>query len=117
MRIPALTYGKLYDTRNLQNTDHTPAIKFLNQLSTDSVSFGSSERQLTNQEVIQNFKKYFRTKACEEKDGTIRIKSYASKGIYTDCTFKHFLESHNNVQEICEDRFKEELNRMLEKLK
>lgn len=57
-------------------------------------------------------------KICEITcQDTIRIKSYACKGIYTDCTFKHFLESHNNVQEICEDKFKEELNKMLEKLK
>ena len=53
----------------------------------------------------------------QQFEKTIRIKSYACKGIYTDCTFKHFLESHNNVQEICEDKFKEELNKMLEKLK
>lgn len=57
-------------------------------------------------------------KICEITcQDTIRIKSYACKGIYTDCTFKHFLESHNNVQKICEDKFKEELNKMLEKLK
>lgn len=57
-------------------------------------------------------------KICEITcQDTIRIKSYTCKGIYTDCTFKHFLESHNDVQEICEDKFKKELNKMLEKLK
>lgn len=57
-------------------------------------------------------------KICEITcQDTIRIKSYACKGIYTDCTFKRFLEKHNDVQKIYEEEFKEELNKMLEKLK
>lgn len=57
-------------------------------------------------------------KICEiTYQDTIRIKSYVCKGIYTECIFKHFLEMHNNVKKISEDKFKEELNKMLEKLK
>lgn len=57
-------------------------------------------------------------KICEITcQDTIRIKSYACRGIYTDCTFKQFLEKHNDVQKIREEEFKEELNKMLEKLK
>lgn len=57
-------------------------------------------------------------KICEiTYHDTIKIKSYACTGIYTDCTFKQFLEKHNDVKKISEDQFRDALNKMLEKLK
>lgn len=57
-------------------------------------------------------------KICKiEKNNTITIESWDSKGIYTYGDIKEFLSKHNRVQNISEQTFMDELNRILAKIK
>lgn len=51
---------------------------------------------------------------CQEN---IRIRTYTCKGIYTHINFKSFLEMHSQVREISEEKFMNELNKMIKKIK
>lgn len=56
-------------------------------------------------------------KICEIiSQDTIKIKNYRSKGIYTYCDIKRFLEKHYRIQQISEETFKKELNKVLKRL-
>lgn len=57
-------------------------------------------------------------KICEIKyQDTITIRTYSYKNIYTHSCFKKFLEEHHTVEKISEERFMNELNKILKKIK